>query len=106
MEIEDGVYRAVYGVVEFTTPDYMVSSYGGDSGGPVFTPPVWNASVGRSDISGAGLLVGGETKPNYNRSRPCITGQDGACPSYYMPIDRINDKIGVVVVTASGTASP
>jgi hypothetical protein len=108
MKLSDGVYRTYYGVVEFTTPDYMVSSYGGDSGGPVFTPPVWNGSVGYMDISGAGVLIGGEDRPNYNTSRPCITGQDGACPSYYMPIDRINDKIGVSVLTATagGSTSP
>lgn len=64
MEISEGVYQTYYGVVEFTTPDYMVSSYHGDSGGPVFTPPVWNGSVGYMDVSGAGVLVGGETRPN------------------------------------------
>lgn len=107
MRLSSGTLKTYYGVVEFTTPDYMVSSYGGDSGGAIFTALAYNASIDRYEVKAAGTLIGGETRsvPN-GATRPCISPDDGSCPTYYMPIDRINDKIGVAVMTTAGNLSP
>jgi hypothetical protein len=96
-------------LVQFTTEDYMVLSYGGDSGGPVTTntDTSWNATSGTYDISAAGVLVGGEVRKNPdNTQRPCIVPQDAPCPVYYMAIDRINDYEGVRLYINGGFANP
>ena len=31
---------------------------------------------------------------------------DGACPAYYMPIDRINDHVSIRVLTTVGAVDP
>ena len=102
VQVEEGVYRTYYGVVEVTTQDYMVIAYGGDSGGPVFTFPAWNASTATFDASAAGVTVAG----NDRYRRPCITNQDSGCHLIYMPIDRINDHGPYNVVTTAGVIAP
>lgn len=102
VQVEEGVYRTYYGVVEVTTQDYMVIAHGGDSGGPVFTYPTWNTSMQTFDASAAGVTVAG----NDRYRRPCITNQDSGCNLIYMPIDRINDHGPYNVVPTAGVIAP
>ena len=109
---EDGVTKTSYGYVEYGNSDQMVVGYFGDSGGPVFTQPVYSASSGQYEIKAAGITTSVEARyaNPYSLSdttrRPCISGQDGVCPAYYMPIDRINDKQPMTIITANGLVSP
>ena len=101
-----------YGIVRVEPRDFMVMGYHGDSGGPVFTRPTFNASSGWWETWAAGTLIGGN--PKYEGSvysgthRPCVSGlvdRYGAdsCSILYMPIDRINDhKSSIAIATVVG----
>lgn len=103
----DGATQTFYGYVKMEGTDYMVLSYGGDSGAPVTTTPVWNSSVGYYEVRAAGILAIGSIRDRGDgHPRPCITPDDGACPAYYMPIDRINDVYPIQVLTVYGGVSP
>jgi len=102
IQVAEGVYRTFYGVVEVTTQDYMAIGYGGDSGGPVFTYPTWNASAQSFDASAAGVTVAASNQYR----RPCITNYDSGCHIIYMPIDRINDHGPYNIVTTAGVVAP
>lgn len=93
---EDGVQRT--GMIAVGNSNQRVIAWAGDSGGPVFLPPVNGA------IRAAGL-VSGSNAPS--ASTPCDTAvYGGACELYYMPIDRINDAQPMQVKTLSGTWNP
>lgn len=105
--LPDGSARTFYGYVKLEGTDYMVFSYEGDSGGPVTTTPVWNSTAQSYDAKAAGIIEIGSTR---NRGdgydRPCITPQDGSCPVYFMPIDRVNDHLPFLILTTTGAVSP
>lgn len=67
-----------YGVVRVEPRDFMVIAYHGDSGGPVFNRPTYNASSGWWETWAAGTVVGGNTKLegtlSASRHRPCVAG--------------------------------
>lgn len=103
----DGSARTFYGYVKVEGTDYMVLSYGGDSGGPVMTNPVWNGTAGYYEARAAGIVEVGSTRDRGDGyDRPCITPGDGSCPMYYMPIDRVNDHLPYLILTTSGGVSP
>jgi hypothetical protein len=103
----DGSAESFYGYVKLEGTDYMVFSFGGDSGGPVMTLPVWNSAAQYYDAAAAGIIEVGSTKDRGDKyRRPCITPDDGSCPMYYMPIDRVNDHLPFLILTTSGAVSP
>lgn len=109
----DGSAQAFYGYVKLEGSDYMVFSWGGDSGGPVMTTPVWNSTAQYYEAKAAGIVEIGSTRDRGDTGsngekikRPCITPTDGSCPLFYMPIDRINDHLPFSILTASGAVSP
>jgi hypothetical protein len=107
MYMPDGSVRTFYGYVKVEGTDYMVFSYGGDSGGPVMTTPVWNGTAGYYDAKAAGIVEMGSIRDRGDGyDRPCITPDDGSCPMYYMPIDRVNDHLPYLIQTTSGGVSP
>lgn len=106
--LDDGSSQTFYGFVKIEGgSNYQVLSYEGDSGAPVTTAPVWNINAQYYDVNAAGLFVLGSVR---NRGddldRPCVTPSDGACPAYYMPIDRVNDYNAVRIWTVTGGADP
>ena len=84
----------------------MVIAFGGDSGGPAFTEPQWNPASQQYEIYAAGSLVGGNTQPTGLRRRPCVTTEDPYCYFVYMPVDRMNDRVPVNIVTSTGSVAP
>lgn len=105
---DDGSSQTFYGFVKIDGgSNYQVLSYGGDSGAPVTTAPVWNINAQYYDVNAAGLFVMGSVRDRGDTyDRPCITPSDGACPAYYMPIDRVNDYNAVKIWTVTGGADP
>ena len=84
-------------------------AFSGDSGGPVFTEPLYNSSTGWYETSAAGLVVSTkiESDGTVRGQRPCITGRDYGCNMIYMPIDRINDhNTSLAVKTSTGYVYP
>lgn len=93
------------GIVKVAVRDFMVMGYYGDSGGPVFTKPVYNTRTGWFEATGSGILIHakieGDGTLNAARDRPCVlhlqsregtrSTTDTDCYVTYMPIDRIND---------------
>jgi hypothetical protein len=103
----DGSSRTFYGYVKVEGTDYMVFAYGGDSGGPVMTNPIWNGTSGYYEARAAGIVEMGSTRDRGDGyDRPCITPDDGSCPMFYMPIDRVNDHLPYLIQTTSGGVSP
>lgn len=108
-QLPDGSYQTFYGYVKIETndPEVQVLAYEGDSGAPVTTEPLWNINAQYYDVRAAGIMAIGSTR---NRGdgypRPCISPTDGACPAYYMPIDRINDHVSIRVLTTVGAVDP
>lgn len=102
-----GTQEEYIGYVEVSDSQEMVISYGGDSGGPVFSDPIYDSAVGQYVIRAGGLLTIGPTRDGYGgQTRPCITPDDGFCAFHYMPIDLINDKQPMTIVTSAGAVSP
>lgn len=92
----DGVQRK--GLIALGNSQQRVIGWAGDSGGPVFTPPV------NGVIRPAGLVSGANAPSG---TSPCDTAvYGGACELYYMRIDRINDAQPMQVKTQSGTWNP
>lgn len=108
-KLADGSYQTFYGYVKVETsdPEVQVLAYAGDSGAPVTSEPIWNINAQYYDIYATGVLAIGSTR---NRGdgydRPCINPTDGACPYYYMPIDRINDSVSIRLLTTAGAVDP
>jgi hypothetical protein len=105
----DGTQRTFYGLVEVVPEDYMVIAFRGDSGGPVFTEPVYSSASGYHEISAAGLVMSSAVKSDgtVTGKRPCITNSDTGCNMLYMPIDRINDhNLSLAVKTSTGYVFP
>jgi hypothetical protein len=102
-----GTQEEYIGYVEVSDSQEMVIAYGGDSGGAVFTDPFYDSTTGQYAIRAGGLLNIGPTRSGYGgQTRPCITPDDGFCAFYYMPIDLINDKQPMTIVTSAGAVSP
>lgn len=91
-----------YAYVRVSDSSEMVIAYGGDSGGPVYTYP----SYSTFSVKAAGLLTNGNTG-GYNGSYdvPCITYEQ-SCHFNYMPIDRINDRVPMSLITTAGNVTP
>lgn len=68
-----------YSHVEVAYADQMVIAYGGDSGGPVFTEPIWDTALQQYTMRSSGSLVGGNTRPSGIYRRPCVIPDDGYC---------------------------
>ena len=97
------------GIVKVVPDGYMVIGFSGDSGGPVFTEPVYNSTTTYYDTSAAGLVMSAVLKSDGTVSgkRPCITDSDVGCHILYMPIDRINDHdTSMAVRTTAGYVYP
>lgn len=100
------------GIVRVSARDFMVMGYYGDSGGPVFSKPVYNSRTGWFEATAAGTIVSakieGDGTLNAQRDRPCVmylqsregsrSTIDDDCSITYMPIDRINDHRSWIAV--------
>jgi hypothetical protein len=106
--LDDGSVQTFYGYVKLEGTDYMVLSWGGDSGGPVTTTPVWNSATQYYEAKAAGIMQIGSRRDRGDNKyyRPCITPDDGSCPLFYMPIDRINDHLPFLILTSTGAVNP
>ncbi len=104
--VRNGITYYYYDYVEVAYADQMVIAYGGDSEGPVFTRPLWNATQQQWEIRAAGLLVGGNDKPAGSYDRPCVSTEDPYCYFLYLPIDRINDRVPMQIIASTGGVSP
>ena len=117
MQQDDTTKTTLNGVVRVLAQDFMVATYYGDSGGPVFSRPTWNSGIGWCEVTAAGTMIGGTIKGdgtlNATRDRPCVmnlqsrygTTQtfDTDCTFVYMPIDRVNDhKPSIAIKTLVG----
>ena len=117
MQQDDTTKTTLNGVVRVLAQDFMVATYYGDSGGPVFSRPTWNSGIGWWEVTAAGTMIGGTIKGdgtlNAARDRPCVmnlqsrygTTQtfDTDCTFVYMPIDRVNDhKPSIAIKTLVG----
>jgi hypothetical protein len=83
------------GFVKVSGSSQPVIAFGGDSGGPVFSPP-----DSAYDIMALGLLKGGSTGAS---GGPCV---GSACFYSYMPIDRVNDAFPFRIHTTLGLIAP
>lgn len=101
IKLDSGQRISYYGFVEVMSQDYMVLSYGGDSGGAVFTMPRYGSS-GYYETNAAGINIGSAKAPGDDRSA-CFTSYNSGCNFIYMPIDRINDHQGIAVRTMTGS---
>lgn len=106
-EMPDKSLRRFPGYVQVESQDYMVLAYGGDSGGPAVTEPIWNSSTGYYQVYAAGVITMGSYRDRGDGyQRPCVMPSDGSCPAYYMAIDRINDFRPASIITTNGTITP
>lgn len=108
-KLADGSYQTFYGYVKVETsdPEVQVLAYAGDSGAPVTSEPAWNIDAQYYDVYAAGILAIGSTRDRGDGyDRPCVSPSDGACPYFYMPIDRINDSVSVRLLTTVGPVDP
>lgn len=106
----DGI--AMYGLVEIANFGQPVAAWGGDSGGPVFSQPIWNSTYSRYEVRAAGISHGGEFRfvhPLHQNptdaKRPCDRRTDGNCTMVYLPIDRVNDFEPVTIELRSGASA-
>jgi hypothetical protein len=83
------------GFVKVSGSSQPVIAFGGDSGGPVFSPP-----DSAYDIVALGLLKGGGTN---STGGPCV---GSSCFYSYMPIDRVNDAFPFQIHTTQGLMMP
>ena len=105
--------QTFYGLVKVGDATEEVIAWGGDSGGAVFSQPVWNSTNSRYEATAAGVVTSATWKPvhpmfntptNQYGIRPCHTYYDGGCEMNYMPIDRINDFMPAVILIRSGAS--
>lgn len=101
-----------YGMVKVGQTTEDVIAWGGDSGGAVFTEPVWNSTYGRYEITAAGIVSGASYRwvhpmktSSTDAKRPCHEYNDGNCEMNYMPIDRINDFEPAQILLRSGASA-
>jgi hypothetical protein len=75
---------------------------GGDSGGPVFTPPDANRYV-----YALGIIHGGSDLAHPTLTGECLKTSTNVCSMSYIPIDRVNDKTPIdLKIYPSGTVYP
>lgn len=94
--------RAFTGMVRVGRSTQTVTAFSGDSGAPTF-------SKAGSDynITAFGILKSAEGHTNPDGSlRPCVNGQGYDCGYFYMPIDRVNDRLPFQIHTTTGLVVP
>lgn len=99
------------GMVEVGQSSQQVIAAEGDSGGPIFDEPRWNATYSRYEAKAAGIMHATNLKlvnpafPSEGK-RPCDNRYDsGGCVFVYMPLDRVNDYGPVTINVLNGNTS-
>jgi hypothetical protein len=94
--------RSYSGMVRVGHSNQTVTAFSGDSGSPTFS---WPDSG--YNITAFGILKAAEgfTNPD-GTPRPCVNGQGYDCGYYYMPIDRVNDRLPFQIHTTAGLVVP